>query len=275
MAQLKGPIQFSGSVGNIRSYYDKNLKRYILSTKGGASKALIYNNPAFARTRENMNEWKACGKWASQVRKSLVSIAHLHQGGYFPDIVALSKRIQKHDDQHLRGYRSIESSKASNQLTMLNFNQLHPFDSVLSHQYDISFSDDKKTVTLKLPDFKSYSHLNWPTPYQWYRVTLVIAQLPDYIWQEEENSYGPIIRDMERLTMSVYSEWYQCSTNPEDICLTASFDKPALQQPGTTVIVAAGIEVISTPTSTSTLNQTGQGTMKIVACFVSNPEQMP
>lgn len=263
MAQLKGPIQFSGSLGNIRSYYDKNLKRYILSTKGGASKELIYNNPAFARTRENMNEWKACCKWASQVRKSLVSIAHLHQGAYFPEIVALSKRIQKHDEQHVRGYRSIESSKASKQLTLLNFNQISPFDRVLSQAYDISFSDDKKTVTLKLPNFKSFSHINWPTPYQWYRVTLVIAQLPDYLWQEDENCYGPVIRDLERLTVSVVSEWYPYSTDIKDICLTASFGQSALQTPGTTVIVAAGIEVQS-----STLNSPGPGTMKIVECFV-------
>jgi hypothetical protein len=32
MAQLKVPLQFTESIGNFRSYYDKRLKRYILST---------------------------------------------------------------------------------------------------------------------------------------------------------------------------------------------------------------------------------------------------
>ena len=56
MAQLKGSIQFTGSIGTIRSYYNKKLKRYILSTKGGAAKEKIMNSPVFARTRENMAE---------------------------------------------------------------------------------------------------------------------------------------------------------------------------------------------------------------------------
>ena len=66
MARLKGPFTFAGSIGNIRSYYDKKKKCYILATKGGSSKELIENNPSFARTRENMNEFKACGIWASK-----------------------------------------------------------------------------------------------------------------------------------------------------------------------------------------------------------------
>jgi hypothetical protein len=32
MAQLKGSLQFTESSGNFRSYYDKRLKRYTLST---------------------------------------------------------------------------------------------------------------------------------------------------------------------------------------------------------------------------------------------------
>jgi hypothetical protein len=36
MGELKGPILFTGSIGNIRAYYDRALKRYVLSNKGGA-----------------------------------------------------------------------------------------------------------------------------------------------------------------------------------------------------------------------------------------------
>ena len=268
MARLKGPILFAGSLGNIRSYYDKKLKRYILSTKGGASRELIKNSPVFARTRENMNEFSACGKWSSQLRKSLLSIAHLHDGNYFADIVALAKSIQKHDDQHPKGYRSIESSKASGQLTSLNFNRLHPFDNVLTHSFEIQFLEDKKTVTFNLSGFKSYSRLNWPNRYQSYRIALVISQLPDWVWNEEDGSYGPVMMDLEQLTVSTFSEWHSCSDNPEDIDLTATFAQSALQQPGTTVIVAIGIEVSSNPANQSLLNTSGFGTMKIVACFV-------
>jgi hypothetical protein len=267
MAQLKGSILFTGSVGNLRSYYDKHLKRYIVSTKGGASKELIHNNPAFARTRENMNEFKACGMWASQLRKSLAGIEHLHQGGYFAEIVALGKRIQKLDDQHLRGYRSIESSKAAPQLTLLNFNRTHPFDSVFSHWYRVGLSDDRRSVTLTMEGFKSNSRLSWPSRFASYRIALVIAQLPDYEWRQDERRYAPVIGELERLSVSSFTPWLPNSTEPEDINLTATFVQPALQQPGTTLVVAMGIEVSCYTPETNTPNLQGFGTMKIVECF--------
>src|ERR1035437_3563565 len=148
MAHLKGSILFTGSIGNIRSYYSRQLKRYIVATKGGASKELINNSPVFARTRENMNEFKACGYWASQLRRSLLAISHLHQGYYFSEIVAMAKVIQKHDEAGVRGFRPIESSKSAHQLPQINFNRLHPFEKVLSKGFSIQFSDDKRTVSL-------------------------------------------------------------------------------------------------------------------------------
>jgi hypothetical protein len=151
MAQLTGPIQFTGSIGNIRSYYNKKLKRNILSTKGGASRDDILNNPEFARTRENMNEFKACGMWSSLTRKALYGISNLYEGNYFSEIIKLGKEIQLHDEGHPRGYRSIGSSKTSALLTTLVFNSDYSFDRILSVKTQVSLSDDKKTVTLSLP----------------------------------------------------------------------------------------------------------------------------
>jgi hypothetical protein len=267
MAQLKGSIQFTGSIGTIRSYYNKKLKRYILSTKGGAPKEKIMNSPVFARTRENMSEFKGCGMWSSQLRKSLIKIAHLHEGYYFSEIVALAKSIQKHDLVSPRGFRSIVSSESSALLKQINFNKVYPFDRVLSHWYEVLFSADKRTVTLYMPGFRSFSHLNWPASYQSFRFSLVIAQLPDYVWKEDELQYRPLYNDMEMLSVATFSDWYPNNTSLIDISLSASFALPALQLPGTTVVVAMGIEVSSDPPGVSLSSQQGSGTMKILQCF--------
>ena len=268
MAEQKGPFFFTGSIGNIRAYYNKTLKRYILSLKGGSTKELIENNPKFARQLENMSEFKACAIWASQLRKALVSVSQLHQGYYFSEIVAMGKSILKHDDDHVRGKRYLESSKDARLLTTLNFNRFHPFDQVLTHPYDILFSEDKKTVTLKLLGFKSFSSINWPSRVDSYRIALVIAQLPDIVWGDTENRYLPLTPNMERLSVSTFSEWHPSSTNLEDIILTASFSQPALQQPGTTVVVAVGIEISTSNGSSFPDSLSGYGTMRIVECFV-------
>lgn len=270
MAELKGPIIFTGSIGNIRAYYNKTLKRFILATKGGSTKALIANNPRFARQRENMSEFKACGEWASQLRITLISICHLFHGYYYSEMMSMAKSIQKHDDQHIRGARSIESSKDDRLLTTLNFNRSHPFDQVFTHRYVILFSEDKKTVTVKLLGFKSFSHINWPERIVSYRIALAIGQLPDFVWNAVRERYQPIIPGMEKLSTTSYSDWHACSTEPEDIILSASFAQPALQQPGTTVIVALGIEVATSNGNSSPINQSGFGTMRIVECFVSS-----
>ena len=268
MAQLKGSIQFTGSLGNIRSYYSRQLKRYILATKGGASKELIMNNPNFARTRENMNEFKACGYWSSQLRRSLLAISHLHQGYYFSEIVAMAKVIQKHDEEGVRGFRPVESSKSAHQLSQINFNRLHPFEKVLSKGFSIQFSDDKRTVILNMPGFKPFSHLSWPMRYQSFRIALVIAQLPDWVWNDLDKEYQPKYKEMEGLSVSAFTDWLPGGTEVHDILISASFAQPALQQPGTTVIVAMGIEVMSAAMNAGSPNPSGIGTMKIVECFV-------
>lgn len=268
MAELKGPIIFTGSVGGIRSYYDKSLKRYTVATKGGQTKELIQNNPTFARQRENMVEFKACATWAALLNRVLASISHLHKGYYFSGMMSVAKSIQKQDDQHLRGKRSICSSKAPRLLTSLIFNVLQPFEHMFSHQYEILFSEDKRTVTLKLMQFKSFSRINWPERFATYRISLVAAQLPDLEYSETEHGYRPVVPDMHLLTMTTFSEWLPCSTTLEDIILTASFAQPALQHPGTTVVVALGIEVSQNGMGGASIYQSGVGTMKIVECFV-------
>lgn len=267
MAELKGPILFTGSIGNIRAYYNTTLKRYIVSTKGGANKELIKNNPAFARQRENMKEFKVCAYWAAQLRKSLMSINHLQQGYYFSDIMSMAKSIQKHDDVHMRGFRSVESSKDAALLTGINFNKLHPFEQVLTHQWDVAFSDDKRTVTLQLMGFKSFARINWPARFDAYRIVLVIAQQPNFYWNELEQMFLPVATHLDRLSVTTYSEWHRRSTDLKDIVLSASFAQPALQIAGTVVVVALGIEVSMDYGVPSTANPVGFGSMKIVKCF--------
>ena len=268
MGKLKGPILFTGSVGGIRCYYDKALKRWIISTKGGQSKELIKKSPKLALQRENMNEFKICSHWASQLQKSLINLSHLHKGYYFPKMVKLGKTINKHDTINEHGLRSLESSKASRLLLGINFNTFHLFDEVFSLPYAVLFSEDKKTVTLKLPGLISRYHIKWFESYASFRITLAIAQVSDYVWNKKERMYKPVIENAVMLSETSYSEWLASGTDPQDVILEASFAEPALQIPGTTVIIAMGIEFSKTKVSPNETVTCGEGTMKIIECFV-------
>jgi len=268
MAELKGPVLFTGSIGGIRAYYNSTLKRFIVSTKGGSTREQIKNNPAFARQRENMKEFKVCAMWSAQLRKAIFSLSHLLYGYYFSEFMSLAKSIQKHDDVHYRGTRSIESSKDAMLLKCLNLNRLHPFEQVFTHQYNVAFSVDQRSVTLQLLDFKSYARINWPVRFDSYRVALVIAQLPDFYWNEADQMFLPVVANLERLSVTAYSDWLPRSTDPVDITLTVSFAQPALQHPGTTVVVALGIEIAAPFADANLTTPAGYGTLKIIECFV-------
>ena len=267
MAQLIGPIRFTGSVGNIRSYYDSRVKKYIVSTKGGASRELILNNPEFARTRENMNDFSACSMWASLLRKALISMSALFRGNYFNNIMKYAKRIQKFDVVNPRGSRMVESSKYARMLQLIRFNEDQPFDLAFCFPLQVSLSEDKKRVTLKILGFRSYGHLYWKSPFQSYRFTMVIAQLADMVWDKTEKKFTPTISDLEQYSETVSSKFYNRSTEEIDIILEASFAEPALQHPGTTVVVALGVEV-SGYNNTDPYLSIQSGTMQIVECFV-------
>jgi hypothetical protein len=161
----------------------------------------------------------------------------------------------------------VESSKAPHLLKLINFNVDEPFDMVFCYPFNVSFSDDKKQVTLQISGFQSYGQLHWVSGFQSYRFTLVILQLADMVWNETERRYKPSVAGLERLSVTTVSDWYDRSTEKVDINLEASFAEPALQQPGTTVAVALGIEVSGYSTKDLYFNVLS-GMMRIVECFV-------
>lgn len=268
MARLKGPIQFTGSLGGLHSYYNKNVKGYIVATNGGASKELIMNNPAFARTRDNMNEFKACGMWSSLLRKSLVCIAHLYSGYYFSDIVALSKKIQNCDDVTLKGFRSIESRRFPQGFSTIKFNKEKPLDRVCSFSSEYVLSEDKKTVTMKISHLRPYSNIHWPYRYMSFRLSLVAVELADMVYNEEMHCYEPIVSGLEGKTAITVSDWMSEVMNPVDFTMTTSFAAPAFQNPGTVVLVALGIELSPVHRNANDNKLPANGTMGIVECFV-------
>jgi hypothetical protein len=267
MAELKGVLKFVGSLGNIRVYYNSTLKRYIVATKGSTPKALIKNNPAFALQRANMAEFGGCAIWASLLRTALFKLEHLFGGYYFSGFMALAKTIQKHDEMGKRGFRAVESSKDAYLLSSVVFNKLHLFDQVFSQRVETFFSNDRKTITLTLPEFISRTRITWPERFTRYRLALLIAQLSDMAWDEGEKCYKPVVAGLELRSVLVYGDWRKTGRNPENVVLTASFKEPALQQPGALVVAVMGIEIGTGTAGSQPDDVSGIGTMKIVECF--------
>lgn len=268
MARLKGPIQFIGSLGGLHSYYNKSIKAYVVATNGGASKELIMNNPAFARTRENMSEFKGCGMWASLLRQSLAPLSHLYSGYYFSDIMSLAKKIQNCDDVNRKGFRSIESHRFPDGFRMIKFNKEKPLERICMFDPHVTFSEDKKTVALHIAQLRPYSLIHWPSRFMSFRFSLVAVQLADMVWNEADRGYEPCVKDLECTTAKTVSAWMSGVMDPADFTMETSFAAPAMQQPGTVVLAVLGIELSMTPFSSQDNTFSASGTMGVVACFI-------
>jgi hypothetical protein len=57
MARQKGHIKYVGTLGEVRHFKIKGNDGYYAGLKGGPSSEQIASDPAFVRTRENMNEF--------------------------------------------------------------------------------------------------------------------------------------------------------------------------------------------------------------------------
>lgn len=267
MAEFKSPFRIKGKIGNLRYYYNRAAKKWCVSGNGGANKDLIMNNPKFVHNRENMSEFGACGKWSSLVRKTLIDLDHLNYGYYMGEIVKLAKLIQKKDIPGVLGHRSIFSSKYKSMLMSINFNTEHSFSQVFSHLAKITSDSERKIITLTIQDFNSYHELIWPRLFEYYRITLVIGQLPDYLWKDEFEIYDPAYPLLYDRSITVRSEWLKRSRDGVGIALLASFRDTELPADDVSVVVAMGVELASNMVGDSFSASSGNGTMAIVACL--------
>lgn len=112
MAIQTGNIKYRGSFKSIRQYMNLHDPNSYAGETGGANGDLIKNNPAFARTRENMNEFNGCGLAVKAIRHGLLSLLPEQCDKYFSArLMSIVKSINLHDPDGIRGKRAIIFTK--------------------------------------------------------------------------------------------------------------------------------------------------------------------
>ena len=267
MAEVVGPLLIKGSIGGISVYWNSRLKKWIARQKGGANKNLIQNSPAFVRTRENNVEFIACNKFCHRLRLALLELDHLNYGYCMGGVVQMVKNIQLMDQNTLKGHRSIEPSKYKSFLTEIVFNEEHPFKQVLLRRPEVTSDDNRQSVMVNLPQFYPRGELIWRKPYSFFRLTLTVAQVSDYVWVDLQRGYEMTYPDLDTKSVTVYSDWMAPGVETIDLSLTASFDDQSIPPTGSTVMVAVGIE-FATKLANNTVSWTkGDGTMALIDCL--------
>ena len=242
MSIINGPFNFTGSLGNMHCYFDPARGIWILAKKGGAKKKVMDTLPSLEKARAYAREMGGRSKWGSLLKQGLSGIRHLMFARCWGNIMVAGKLIQRRDETIPLGNRDVLVSEDPGDLIRIDFNERHPFRSVIRDSYVIDLLSDKRTVTLSIPGFIPANDAWWVTKYLAVRIYLVVAQTSDMVWNPVTKEYEPLVPGLELLSRKVVSGWMYNNSIPVDVILSVLLDDPAFSIPGTVMVVAVGVE---------------------------------
>ena len=154
MAKQAGHVKYKGTIGDIRHFKIKGLNGHYAGLVGGPSKEQVKTDPAFKRTRENMNEFGGCANAAKSVRMGLNSfIKQMGDPQLAGHLTGIMKKINLEDMSEARGYRAILISTQRKYLKGIQLNKNLNFDSILGTPYTVINSDSRMKSTLTVTPF--------------------------------------------------------------------------------------------------------------------------
>src|ERR1035437_323237 len=192
MAYQTGVIEYKGSFKSIRHWKNRKDTKIYAGEKGGANRDLILNNPAFARTRENMNEFGGCGVAVKAIRRGMLQLLPEHADTHFTGrLMKIIKMINLKDPEGKRGKRVIKISLNKTMLKSLNLHEKRKIDFELKRCIKTTHHDSRTEATITINGFNPEPRLVHCNA-QYYRVVNHVSIISDYAYTENERRYNPL-----------------------------------------------------------------------------------
>jgi len=161
MGKLTGIIKLKGTFDGLTFY--KTADGYLVKTKSGVSKNRIMNDPAFARTRENLSEFSLSVKSGKVLRQAIGPLLHRAKDAKLSSrMLKVMSLIKNLDASSARGKRlvrwGISSPEGKLLLKGFDFNVHAPLSSVLHALCTV----DEATGAFSIPDFSPLEQLGYP-----------------------------------------------------------------------------------------------------------------
>lgn len=153
--------------------------------KGGVSGTRIKTDPAFARTRENMQEFaemNQAGKWIRTSLRSITSIGS--DGRVVSRLVKQLAQVLKADTTNLRGFRKVgiglSTTEGKSLLKGFNFNVQSVLSQVLKSNYQVDVASGIVTI----PDFVAQQDLEYPAAATHCSIESGWAEINFFYWRD-------------------------------------------------------------------------------------------
>jgi hypothetical protein len=240
MAILTGAIKYRGSFKSIRNYMNLHDPKTYAGEKGGANRDLIMNHPAFALTRENMNEFKGVGACVKAIRRGLLNLLPEQTDKRFTSrLMQLVKEINCRDLAGEHGKRAIIISEERPYFATLVFNVLENVAEMLQNQFSWEHPITNASAKLTLTAF-DIKNILIPVGATHYRVQNHLSIISDYIYIEANRRYEPMSQ-LNALSAFEYSAYTAIGTPLTDE-IDVAFPLGTLPGDDDSVIQCVGIE---------------------------------
>ena len=239
MAYQKGILEYNGSFKSIRNYRSKGDSRTLAGEKGGANRELILNNPAFARTRENMNEFKGCGVAVHAIRLGLFDLLPGHADTRFIGrLMAIVKKVNLKDPIGQHGKKAILFSAGRTLLKTITLHERKKIDHQLRRYITTSHPESRAEATIRVNGLNPNPMLI-PANAQYYRIVNHICIISDYAYKEDDRIYEAL-SPLAFKNVIAYSDYTPVNT-PLTVDLTTAFPEGTVLTESTTVLQCVGI----------------------------------
>lgn len=239
MAHQTGNIKYLGSFKSIRHWRNRRDRRTLAGEKGGANRDLILNNPAFARTRENMSEIAGCDAAVKAIRIGLQHLLPEYSDTYFTGrLVALVKMINVMDGDGEKGKREVLFSQNRPILKTLTFHPKKKIDFQLRKSITTSHPESRLEATIKINGLNPNLQLV-PASAQFYRVINHISIISDFAYHENNMRYEALSQSDTKSAVA-YSDYTPVNT-PLSAEVKAAFPVGTQLSETDTVLQCVGI----------------------------------
>jgi len=241
MARNRSFVKLEGTLDGL-TFYQQDGQSFV-KTKGGVSKKRIATDPAFRRTRENMQEFGGAAKAGKAMRTAFSGIVKLMADTYFTArLTGLMKRINR-NGLGPRGQRIIDVVANGELLEGVEFN----LDAPMSQQFFAPYAPpawnaNRDIASWTVPDFDTDSFVRAPEGATHFRLVLAAGLVSSYDWVNALKSYEPIDEDENGLGGVAFSgDIPLTGMVGSDTILSVDLGLGAAVPPATAAIAAVGI----------------------------------
>ena len=154
MAKVKSLFNVEGTLGEVTFYKDQD--GYKIRTKNGVSKERIMNDPAYARTRENLKEFGNAATSGKMLRRCIVSLMNDAKDNRVSSrLMQVMSRVKNEDLISPRGERNVATGiltpPGKGWLKGFNFNKKAILDSVLQASYTLNPATGEVVIANLVP----------------------------------------------------------------------------------------------------------------------------